>query len=49
MRCMPPKKPLPGVNASEYPTANHNRLTTAVMPTTAAMVLSTFLRRTMPA
>ena len=33
----------------QFPATNHNTLTTAVIPTTAAMVLMTFLRRTIPA
>ncbi|MCY1368653.1 hypothetical protein D9M69_556490 [compost metagenome] len=51
MRSTPPMKPPmapPGVNASEYATPNHSRLTTAAMPTTLAMVLITLKRRTMP-
>ena len=49
MRWVPPIQALPGVKASEYPAANHSTLTSAAMATTLAMVLSTFLRRTIPA
>jgi len=51
MRLAPPMKPPsapPGVNASEYASANHSTLTTAAMPTTLARVLITLMRRTMP-
>ena len=49
MRSTPPSHALPGVNASEYPAANHSMLTSAATATTLAMVFSTFFLRTMPA
>ncbi len=47
-RLAPPRNPLPGVNAHEYPMTHQSRVTTQVIAKVCMSVASTFFLRTMP-